>query len=154
MLLCCLFCLFTSLLIYSCTPPTLPPPDLPEVSFTENSMMELPLNGMLTLTCNYVAVPMPSVAWYLNRTHFLDPDDPRITVTLTSSNSVLTVQNLTRDEGGLYSCSFTNDVGTAVGNVTTLLILSKILSILFRTFSKDYWYRKRVLLYWSNVKAL
>ena len=97
----------------------------PEVSIANQTpMIQLPLNSILTLTCNFVAVPAPDASWFLNGT-LLNVADPRISQTVSDAASTLTLSGLTRDEGGNYSCVITNRLGSDSGRVTTLLILSE-----------------------------
>ena len=88
----------------------------------QNLMIELiPLGGTLSLTCNYMAVPAPTVEWLFNGS-LLNVAHPRISQTDSNVASILTRTSLTHDEGGNYSCVVTNSRGSDFRNVTVLIL--------------------------------
>jgi hypothetical protein len=96
--------------------------DAPEGNTTEPLFRNASLGGSLTLTCNIDGVPTPSATWIQNRTIELNNS---ATITLENGVSTLHIEELGRDDGGLYTCGFNNSVGTVNFTVTTILILGK-----------------------------
>ena len=97
--------------------------DPPEVTFNGEKVIERPLGGILSLTCEYSAVPRPAVHWYLNDTRIMSRQNSRITVAISDDTTVLTVVGLEQHEGGSYRCDFINSRGYAAENATVLLVL-------------------------------
>ena len=100
-----------------------PPPIDAPADLVINDDLQLPLNATLSLACNYTAFPTPTAEWFFNGS-LLNVTHPRISQTVSDTTSVLTLTDLTRDEGGNYSCVVTNTQGSDSG-MTTLLILSE-----------------------------
>ena len=88
----------------------------PDVTTSVTSPHLSPVNTALTLSCNYNAVPPPDITW-LHGGSPLDPSDPRVIITSTTSHSELMRDDLGRGEGGTYTCSATNVVGSSSVNI-------------------------------------
>ena len=88
----------------------------PDVATPVMSPHLSPVNGTLTLSCTYNAVPPPTITWSHEGSP-LDPNDPRITITSTTSRSDLSRDDLGRGEGGTYTCGATNVVGSSSVNI-------------------------------------
>ena len=88
----------------------------PDVTTSVTSPHLSPVNTALILPCNYNAVPPPSITW-LHEGSPLDASDPRVTITSTTSRSELMRDDLGRGEGGTYTCSATNVVGSSSVNI-------------------------------------
>lgn len=102
--------------------------DGPEAITRENAMRSINLRGALTLRCDFDGVPIPSVVWVHNSTIELDETaNSRITIStdVDGGFSVLSINDVGRDGGGLYTCRFNNSVGVVSINVTTVFILGK-----------------------------
>ena len=100
-------------------------PVAPEVSTTEMPNQNVTVGGTIELTCNFNAVPTPIATFFLNGVA-LDESDPRVTVVTTQVDSTLTLTNIAEDEGGYYSCLFSNTVGSMEINVTTLIVFGRL----------------------------
>ena len=88
----------------------------PDVATPVMSPHLSPVNGTLTLSCTYNAVPPPTITWSHEGSP-LDPNDPRITITSTTSRSDLSRDELGQGEGGTYTCGATNVVGSSSVNI-------------------------------------
>jgi hypothetical protein len=100
--------------------------DRPEANTNEpNPNQQLHLGGDLGLSCFFEGVPTPTVTWVQNGTIQVNESDSRISVASVSGSSTLQITELGRDDGGLYTCSFSNVLGNLDVNVTTVLILSE-----------------------------
>lgn len=104
----------------------------PDISSTAASNMALLLGSELSLTCDYEAVPLPTmVQWLINDTLFLNPEEnSRVTVDTNETRSILILTELQRNEGGNYSCNVTNSQGSTIQKLTTVYILG-MLHVLF-----------------------
>lgn len=100
--------------------------DPPEITVNENLGIILIPNARFSITCHYIAIPMPSVQWFHNGTVLDIAADPRVAVSLSGNSSVLRIENVTSNDAGLYHCSFRNNRGNSSRQVTTLHVLSKI----------------------------
>ena len=123
----------------------LTPTDPPEGISTEAASREMILGSNLTLSCDFDGAPIPDVTWIQNNTIELSDSDPRITTTTTTTANAggsrvatLEITGLDRDGGGLYTCRFSNSVGDDEVNVTTVLILSKLMSALNSSISSPH----------------
>ena len=91
--------------------------DAPMVISREVSPLNISEGDTLELTCVYVGLPSPAtVSWSRNGTQ-LNDSDSRITIETNSTSTTLTITGVRASEGGQYTCSAVNDVGT--GNDTT-----------------------------------
>ena len=93
--------------------------DAPLVT-TGNDFTQVPLFDMLILSCDFVAVPMPtSVQWFLNFTEELVHDNSSIIIVSTDTGSMLVIVNVTRNSTGNYTCMVSNLLGT--GEATSMV---------------------------------
>ena len=87
----------------------------PDVTADRKDLVNVPLNGILQISCSYSSFPPPdNVTW----THIsslgstpLDPADPRITVSFNNTRTTLIITEVMEDEGGSYECKIENVVG-------------------------------------------
>ena len=77
-------------------------------------LVDVPVGGTLQISCTHFGIPPPNaVTWTHNSSATpLDPNDPRIDITLTSTSTTLTITEVMEDEGGSYECRPENDVGS------------------------------------------
>ena len=98
----------------------------------EAPMQEVQLNDTLSLTCSFDGVPTPSVVWLHNNTIELTDSDPRVSISNApkggsnpaARRTVLTVSNIGRDDGGIYTCRFNVSEDFVEVNATTVRITS------------------------------
>ena len=96
------------------------------------------LDGTLSLTCSFDGIPTPSVVWLHNDTIELTDSGSRVSISDTpeggsnpaARRTVLTVSDIGRDDGGVYTCRFNISDQVFSVNATTVLILSKSTAIL------------------------
>ena len=92
----------------------------PEITTTITSE-RIHVNGRLTVSCDFVGVPAPNITWTHNSTMDLNESDSSVSIITESDRSVLRVSNLSRDGGGLYSCTASNFLGSQTNNITNVL---------------------------------
>jgi len=101
---------------------------LPDVTTSVTSPHRSPVNATLILSCDYNAVPPSTITW-LHKGSPLNPLDPQVTITSTTSRSDLELMrdDLGRGEGGTYTCNARNligssnvDIGVTVQGLTSL----------------------------------
>ena len=86
--------------------------DAPLVT-TGNDFTQVPLFDMLMLSCDFVAVPVPtSIQWFLNFTQELVSDGSSIMIVSTDTSSTLMITNVMRNSTGNYTCMVSNLLGT------------------------------------------
>ena len=96
-------------------------------------MQEVQLDGTLSLTCSFDGIPTPSVVWLHNGTIELTDSDSRVSISNApeggsnpaARRTVLTVSDIRRDDGGVYTCRFNISDEVFSINATTVLILSE-----------------------------
>ena len=72
-----------------------------------------------TMYCTASGQPPPTITWLHNGLPVTDS----VLITSTSNfNSTITVLSVNTDDEGMYQCSATNSLGTAVSNNATLYI--------------------------------
>ena len=76
-----------------------------------------PLGQTLSLSCSYDAIPTPSVTWMRDAEVLSDDNRTSVTLDTDSFSSELTLDELEREEGGVYVCLFTNEVGSGVSSI-------------------------------------
>ena len=94
----------------------------PEATTTPHQ--DINLSGSLTVSCDYMGVPTPSIVWTHNNTE-LNDSNADITISTSDTNSMLMRTNLDRNAGGDYNCIFTNSLGADNVSVIEVRILSK-----------------------------
>ena len=95
----------------------------PEIT-TSFTFKRIHVNGTLTASCDFVGVPAPNITWTHNSTMDLNERDSSVSIITKSDRSVLRISNLSRDDGGLYSCTASNFLGSQT-NITNVFILGK-----------------------------
>ena len=100
--------------------------DGPEANSGEDSFTQERLYHNMSLRCNFDGVPIPSVTWLHNDT-ILEESLPEIYVRNENNVSTLTIQNIGRDAGGLYTCKVNNSDDSVLVNVTTVFILRELI---------------------------
>lgn len=96
----------------------------PDITFAGAPNARLPIEGTLSFTCGYEAVPLPTmVQWFINDTILLDPKiNNRLTVETNAAWSRLTLSRLQLNDAGSYSCKVTNSIGSDIRALTTVSI--------------------------------
>ena len=107
-------------------PPSLPPSflistDVPDVSTNVPLSLLAPVNQPLTLSCDYSAVPVPSITWSRGGT-IVDQSNTHVTITSTDTHSDLLLSSITSDEGGEYTCTARNLVGSSSLSFTVTVV--------------------------------
>ena len=96
--------------------------DAPEVKTSNPDTRMADVKGNLTLDCNYVGFPMPTVTWRLNGTecNFSTNPDVTITTSMTGTNmtTTLTWTNVPVEAQGRHYCILINDAGSVRGSYT------------------------------------
>ena len=74
-------------------------------------------NKSYALVCNVSGMPVPQLTWYYQRMLIREPvivtnrTNGLLQYNIDSSTSVLVINNLTRNNTGVYYCNATNDIG-------------------------------------------
>ena len=77
----------------------------------------------VTFSCNATGNPAPTFSWTKDGLAITSSDNPRISLSL--NNKKLTITNLTKTDGGEYTCVATNSVKTIKSNAATLSVQCK-----------------------------
>ena len=100
--------------------------DGPEVSLSEkNTYMYLSYGGEITLMCDFVGVPLPSMVWLKNGVEFTAENSRTLISTADHDEggaSNLTIDNLEIEDGGVYSCRANSSRGVDGANVTVVVV--------------------------------
>lgn len=105
-------------------------PDSPTITTTEESITEVIQGNTLELTCDYVALPMPNMAFFsidVQTTNMTldETTNPRVTVIMTASNYTLNYANITESDAGMYFCTLANSLGSSTVFISTVIIVGK-----------------------------
>ncbi len=93
------------------------------------------------IQCQYSGLPMPTITWYKDG-KAIPTDDQRIVITQeTPVLSVLTINNTTIDDKGVYSVKLTNLAGDVEGKANLNVK---------RKFNINFWNSDFILVFYSN----
>lgn len=83
-------------------------------------------DGNLTLSCTAIGVPVPNITWtYNNRTLPMDDIDNTV-ISYGVIRSVLSIEDVSIDESGLYQChAMANGYGSVVSNNGNISVFGK-----------------------------
>lgn len=85
-----------------------------------------PLNANTTVTCLYTGIPEPEAHWYHDGIELLS--DGKTMIDTTIGMSTLTIQNLTRNDSGVYECSVSNEKTADMGGNDTAILMLNVYS--------------------------
>ena len=85
-----------------------------------SSPVYVPVGQDLTLSCEYEAVPAPTITWFQGVTE-LNASDSRITIRSNDTHSDFTLSSIQSDEGGVYTCEASNVVDSNDSAVTIIV---------------------------------